>query len=129
MSYVWLDTIFWWLHVLVISFNLTGWLWNSTRRIHLIVVLLTVFSWLILGFWYGFGYCFLTDWHWEIKRALGQQHLPNSFITYLVNYQLGFSIPVQVIDLATAITFIAILIVSGYKNRDLVIQKSRTPES
>ncbi|MEM9671598.1 MAG: DUF2784 domain-containing protein [Cyclobacteriaceae bacterium] len=126
MLYVWLDTIFWWLHVLVIGFNLTGWIWNSTRRIHLILVLLTVFSWLILGFWYGFGYCFLTDWHWEVKRALGQQHLPNSFITYLVNYQLGFSIPIQVIDMSTAITFVSIIIVSGYRNLDLVRKKSQS---
>ena len=120
MSYVWLDTIFWWLHVLVIGFNLTGWIWNSTRRIHLLLVMLTVFSWLILGFKYGFGYCFLTDWHWEIKAALGKQDLPNSFITFIFNYQLGCSIPVKVIDAATATTFFFVLIATVYRNWDLV---------
>ncbi len=120
MYYTWLNIFFWWLHMVVIGFNLTGWIWNSTRRAHLIVVSLTVFSWLVLGFWYGFGYCFLTDWHWEVKRALGQQNLPNSFITYLINYQLGGTISMEVIDIGTAITFIAIVIISCYRNRDLV---------
>ncbi|MEO0331182.1 MAG: DUF2784 domain-containing protein [Bacteroidota bacterium] len=124
MYYTWLDIFFWWLHMVVIGFNLTGWIWNSTRRAHLIVVLLTVFSWLVLGCWYGFGYCFLTDWHWEVKRALGQQNLPNSFITYLINYQLGGTIPVNVIDIATAITFVFVVVLAIYRNRDLFIKRS-----
>lgn len=124
MSYVWLDTLLWWLHVLVIGFNLLGWIWNSTRRLHLVIVLLTIVSWLILGFWYGFGYCFLTDWHWEIKRELGEADLPSSFITYLLNKQLGWSIPAAIVDWVTALAFGSVFIASCYKNRDLIQKRS-----
>ncbi|MEM6842313.1 MAG: DUF2784 family protein [Bacteroidota bacterium] len=120
MLYSWLDTFFWGLHIFIIGFNMGGWVLNSTRRLHLIIVLLTLASWFILGFWYGFGYCFLTDWHWEIKRELGESNLPNSFITYLVNYQLGYTFSVTTIDTATAITFAIILILSFYKNRNFI---------
>lgn len=124
MSDFWLDTLFWWLHMLVIGFNLLGWIWNSTQRLHLVIVLVTTISWLILGFWYGFGYCFLTDWHWKIKRKLGEDDLPSSFITYLLNEQLGWSIPVTVIEWITALAFGCIFVVSCYNNRDLIQKRS-----
>ena len=52
----------------------------KTRKLHLISLGLTTFSWLVPGIWYGFGYCFLTDRHWEIKEKFGQTGLPASFI-------------------------------------------------
>ncbi len=76
------DISFFILHLGIILFNLFGWLWNKTLKPHLVVIMITIFSWFILGIWYGFGYCFLTDWHWEIKRELGETDLPASFITY-----------------------------------------------
>jgi len=77
-----LDKTLFLLHVIIILFNLFGWIWKKTLRLHLIVILITAGSWFVLGIWYGWGYCFLTDWHWQIKHQLGEANLPNSFITY-----------------------------------------------
>ena len=31
-----------------------------------------------LGAVYGWGYCPCTDWHWDVKRRLGETGLPRS---------------------------------------------------
>ncbi len=80
-----LDVLFFVLHVIIILFNLLGWIWQKTLKLHLWVILATASSWFIIGIWYGFGYCFITDWHWQIKHKLGETDLPNSFITYFFN--------------------------------------------
>ena len=80
------DVLFFILHVIIILFNLFGWLWKKTLRLHLVVILLTAFSWFVVGIWYGFGSCFLTDWHWHIKAELGETNLPSSFITYFFKF-------------------------------------------
>lgn len=76
-----------------------------------------MFSWVILGIEHGLGYCFLTDWHWQVKYAAGYTDLPNSFVTYIINYQLGFNISINLIDVFTAITFIIVAFLSFYVNR------------
>ncbi|QSE95956.1 DUF2784 domain-containing protein [Fulvivirga lutea] len=88
-----LDVLLFITHCVVILFNLFGWVHPKTRKLHLVVVGLTLFSWLVLGFWKGFGYCILTDWEWDIKRELGERNLPASFIQYLSNniFGLGWS--------------------------------------
>jgi glucan phosphoethanolaminetransferase (alkaline phosphatase superfamily) len=117
-----LDILYWWAHVLVISFNLLGWIWIKTRKLHLISVGLTlVEGWLILGIWYGLGYCFLTDWHWQVKRQLGQMNLPNSFITFLLNDQLGFQLSPSIVDLWTGILFSVVVLISLYLNRGIIV--------
>jgi uncharacterized protein DUF2784 len=75
----WLLSLF---HTLVVLGNLLLWIPRRTLRLHLGLVLATTASWLGLGAFYGVGYCFLTDWHWRIKRALGQHDMPGSFIEY-----------------------------------------------
>lgn len=90
-----LDSLLFGFHTVFTLFNLLGWLWPSTRKAHLVSVLLTLLSWGVFGFWYGWGYCFLTDWHWDIKRALGQRNLPHSFIKYLADWLLGTDISPQ----------------------------------
>ncbi len=77
-----LDVLFTLLHLLIIGFNLFGWIWPATRKLHLWCAGATAFSWLILGIWFGLGYCPITDYQWQIKEKLGEQNLPNSFIKY-----------------------------------------------
>lgn len=101
-----LDYLLFAVHVVVISFNLFGWLFRKTRKAHLIVVGLTLFSWLVLGFWKGFGYCVLTDWHWDIKRELGEVALPGSFIQYLSNNVFGFDWTRSLVDGLTLSCFL-----------------------
>ena len=111
-----LDVFFLLLHTLIIGFNLLGWIWPATRKLHFIVVLLTAGSWLILGMWYGIGYCPITDWHWQIKEQLGEQNLPNSFIKYYADKITGKDISSSIIDLATALGFAIAAVLSVYLN-------------
>lgn len=69
-------------HVSLTIFNVVGWMFSKTRRLQLLTMALTLGAWLIAGMWYGLGYCPLTDWHWDIKRKLGEVNLPASCIKY-----------------------------------------------
>ena len=111
-----LDGLLFVTHLVVILFNLTGWIWRRTRRLHLLMLALTLFSWLILGFWYGFGYCFLTDWEWDVKRRLGETGLPNSFIQYLTNNVFGFNLSSNLVDAFTAGSFLVAIVLSLWVN-------------
>jgi len=92
MIYTFLDIAFLVGHSALIVFNLLGWTWRKTRRLNLLSILLTVASWLVLAPWYGLGYCPCTDWHWQVKDALGQTDLPNNYLTYLFDAWTGIQI-------------------------------------
>lgn len=76
-------------HGTLILFILVGWIWPRTRPLHLLVIGLTVSSWFVLGFFYGFGYCPFTDWHWQVKEALGETNLPNTYVKYYLDRLSG----------------------------------------
>jgi hypothetical protein len=78
-------------------------------------MLLTLGSWLLLGIWFGFGYCFLTDLHWDVKRRLGETDLPNSFIQYLFD-RLGIAISSSITDALTLAAFCFALICMVFVN-------------
>jgi hypothetical protein len=101
--YTLLDYFFIVFHCSLVLFNLTSWAWRRTRRIHLITIGLTILSWFGLGIFYGWGYCPSTDWHWEIKRKLGETNLPNSYIKYYVDKLTSISWDPLVVDAAVLI--------------------------
>ena len=107
-----LDFLLTLLHLLIIGFNLFGWIWKSTRKSHFYLVIATIFSWVVLGFWFGFGYCPVTDWQWQGKAKLGESDLPNSFIKYLADKVTGTDISSTMIDTVTAVSFGLVVIVS-----------------
>ncbi len=107
-----LDFLLTLLHLLIIGFNLFGWIWHSTRKPHFYLVIATIFSWVVLGFWYGFGYCPVTDWQWQVKAKLGERDLPNSFIKYFADKLTGMDISADLIDTVTAVSFGAVVILS-----------------
>jgi hypothetical protein len=113
---VFLDILFILLHTSIIIFNLTGWIWKKTRKAHLIVVCLTFASWFLIGLWKGLGYCFLTDWHWQVKEKLGERALPNSFIKYAADKITGSDIDAGIIDVVTLIMFVLVLGITVYVN-------------
>ena len=102
------------LHLSIIGFNLFGWIFPKARKWHLSFVLLTAASWLILGTWFGLGYCPITDWQWNVKRKLSETDLPNSFITYYAEYLTGHNLNDRSIDIITALSFIAVALISLY---------------
>jgi hypothetical protein len=107
-------------HTMFILFNLFGWAWKKTRRLHMLALLLTAFSWLVLGIWYGIGYCPCTDWHWQVKLKLGHTDIPYSYMKYLLDTLLGLDLEASLVDKITASGFILTFLISVVLNiRDL----------
>jgi hypothetical protein len=102
----WLLTV---IHFAVVSINMFAWIFPRTRTLHRVTIACTTLSWFLLGWFYGLGYCFLTDWHWQVKRALGEGPLPTSFIHHLLNDSWGLGVPAAIIDVAIAVVFFAAL--------------------
>lgn len=111
-----LDFIYTLVHLLIIGFNLFAWAFRATRRLHLYGVAVTLACWLILGIWYGIGYCPVTDWQWQVKAQLGEQNLPNSFVKYYADQISGQSVDANLIDIVTAGSFLLSIIISVYLN-------------
>jgi hypothetical protein len=106
------DIFFTVFHTLLILFNLFAWIWKSLRRWHFATITLTLGSWVILGIWYGWGYCPLTDWHWDILRALGKTDLPKSYITFIINRITGLDPDPALVDTMTLILALLALTIS-----------------
>jgi len=111
-----LDIFLSFVHFALIGFNLFAWIWPKTRKAHLITVAATAFSWFILGIWFGWGYCPITDWEWRIKERLGESNLPNSFIKYYADKISGKDIDSSVIDTTTLIVFLVVIAITVYVN-------------
>ena len=79
-GYLIANFIFHVLHIGIIAFVAAGWLIPSLRLPHLILIVSTLVCWFILGFWFGFGYCPITDWHWKIKDRWGEGRPQTSYI-------------------------------------------------
>ena len=105
--YAFLDIFFLIFHAALIGFNVTGWIWKKTRRLHLAVISLTLFSWVGLGVFYGFGYCPCTDWHWQVKRALGETGLPASYVKYYLDALTGLDWDPLLVDPAVGVIGLA----------------------
>ncbi|MDN3669798.1 DUF2784 domain-containing protein [Echinicola jeungdonensis] len=99
-------------HSGLILFNLLGWYWRATRVWHLWTISLTFASWIVLGIWYGWGYCPLTDWHWQVLEERGVSGLPNSYISYLIQRVTGLGLPGNWVDTMTLILAFCALVMS-----------------
>ncbi len=111
-----LDVFFTVFHTCLVLFILSGWIWEKTRRLNLVIILLTAGSWLVLGIFYGLGYCPLTDWHFKILERLGHTGLPSSYISFLITRLTGFRPDQGIVDAATAWGLILAFCASLYFN-------------
>ena len=107
-----LDKFLFLFHACFALFNIFGWIWKKTRKLNLFTLSLTLFSWLILGIWYGVGYCPLTEWHWRIRYNLGFYDMPSSYIKFLIDTITGLDWDQRVVDVGTGIVFSLAFIVS-----------------
>lgn len=107
-----LDVFFLFFHSLLILFNLFGWIWKKTRFWNFITLNLTAFSWFVLGIWYGWGYCFCTDWHWQVRKKLGLLIEQNSYISFLLETLTPMKLPQQTVDVVTLVCFLAAYAIS-----------------
>jgi len=84
-----------------------GWIWRNTRKAHLVVLSLVMGSWFGLGIVYGFGYCPVTDWHWQVKRDLGASDLPGSYLKYYADLLTGWDWNPAVVDTTVLVIALA----------------------
>ena len=89
---VFLDHAFLVAHTVTHLLQPFGWAWRRTLRLNLLSIFLTAGSWVAFAPWYGLGYCPCTDWHWQVKWALGQTDLPNNYLTYLFDAWTGIAV-------------------------------------
>jgi hypothetical protein len=118
-----LDVFFLVFHTLLILFILSGWIWKRTRKLNLFTILLTAASWVVLGIFYGFGYCPLTDWHFSILEKLGHGDLPDSYIKYLADRISEQDLSQRLIDRVTLTGLIVAMGCSLFVNVGSVLKK------
>lgn len=111
-GYVFLDKFFFGFHTLIIIFNLFGWMWKKTRLANLIMLLLTAFSWFILGIWYGLGFCPCTEWHYQVRMKLGYYEMPASYIKFCIDSLTGLDVNAKLVNILTLLFFLLALIIS-----------------
>ncbi|MCX7974931.1 MAG: DUF2784 domain-containing protein [Candidatus Aminicenantes bacterium] len=125
-----LNLFFFIFHSFLVIFNLLGWIWRKTRLINLIIIILTLGSWFILGFWYGYGYCPFTDWHWQVREKLGNFDHPPSYTAFLIREITGWEPPDKIINsLTLGLLLLAFLASISANIRDFIIKKKNFPLS
>ena len=110
--YAFLDKFFFVFHSTLMIFILLGWIWRRTRLANLIVILLTAFSWVVLGIWYGFGFCPSTEWHWQVREKLGYYDMPQSYTKFLADSLTGLDVSQKIVDVF-AVLFLILAFVSS----------------
>lgn len=68
---------------------------------------LTAGSWFLLGIRYGWGFCPCTQWHWQIRDALGEPVRSASYIHFLILEITGINPPPGNVDTAVLAVFMA----------------------
>ena len=111
-----LNIFFFAFHTIFTLFNIAGWIFPKTRKLHLVTMLLTAFSWFVLGIWYGWGYCLCTDWHWQVRESLGFHDRSNSYIHFLLLKLTGKDLNPRFVDNATLIFFLLSFVLSVWLN-------------
>lgn len=120
-----LNYFFYALHTVLILFNLCGWLFPRWRKLNLISLIVTLGSWIVLGFWKGWGYCFLTDWHYSILHKLGEKDMPSNYIAFLIKKLTNQTIDTQLIDYGTvSFTLVALICSLWFNYKSRILDKS-----
>ena len=110
--YEFLNLFFFVFHTSIILFILFGWIWRKTRKANLALILLTAFSWFILGIWYGYGYCPCTDWHWNVRMKLGIYDMASSYVEFLIETFTGWDVSRKFVDVIALIFLVAAFLAS-----------------
>jgi hypothetical protein len=116
MWYQFLNYFFFAFHTLLTLFNITGWMFRVTRKWNLITLLLTAFSWFVLGIWYGWGYCLCTDWHWNVREHLGYHDQQGSYIHFLLLKITGINFNENLVETTTLVVFLVSVVMSIWLN-------------
>jgi Protein of Unknown function (DUF2784) len=111
-----LNILFFIFHTVFTLFNMVGWIFPKTRRANLITLLLTAFSWFVVGIWKGIGFCYCTEWHWQVREQLGYTDQSRSYIHFLILKLTGINLSVSLVETVTVVLFAVSLIMSVWLN-------------
>lgn len=100
-------------HTLLIFFNLFGWAFRRIRNLHLLCLIATLFSWIVMGAWYGYGYCLCTDWHFQIRRAMGLDDNVSSYLQLISRLCFGVELTRWTSDVLAVTGLLFALVATG----------------
>lgn len=105
-----LNILFFLFHTIILVFNLTGWMFRRTRTLHIVCLGATLFSWFVMGYWKGMGYCICTDWHFKIRREMGIQDSVHSYLQLIAKSFFGVEMDRTTSDLSAGGGLLFILV-------------------
>jgi hypothetical protein len=111
-----LNVFFFVFHSALIAFNMFGWAWRRTRAWNLLTLGLTAGSWFVMGIWYGIGFCVCTEWHMQVRRAMGIHDPESSYVQLLFSHVLGAHIPTSQVNLLCGVVFGVAVVLSVILN-------------
>ena len=111
-----IDGLFHSVHIFIILFVATGWIFSALLPYHLALISLTLACWFILGIWFGFGYCPISDWHWKFKGAVGEGRPDGSYIYVVLQRFSQRKLNAAVVDKVVLIGTLAIMGISLFLN-------------
>ena len=111
-----LNIFFFVFHTVFTLFNVVGWIFPKTRKLNLFTLLLTAFSWFVVGIWKGIGFCYCTEWHWQVREQLGYHDQTSSYIHFLVLKLTGANFDIQLVETVTVVVFVISLAMSVWLN-------------
>jgi hypothetical protein len=120
------NALFFVFHTALCLFNLVGWAHRRTRRLHMATMGAVAISWFAFGIWKGFGYCLCTDWHMQVRQALGIRDQSTMYVQLMIESVSGARLPDDVVTGITGGGFAFAAVMAAIMNvRDRRIGKIR----
>lgn len=111
-----IDVFFNVLHIILILINCFGWAFKKTLKLNLILLLLTISSWCILGYFFGLGFCVLTKIHFHILNEIETTIVPFSYLDYIIIQKFDLDISSKLISTISLVAIFISLMISMKKN-------------
>jgi hypothetical protein len=100
------------LHLVLITFSVTGWMLPQTRPWHLVLAALVFLSWFVVGPLLGrLGFCCLTGVQHAVWRRQGRE-VDNSYMSYLAERVTGKPPNAPRVECVTQIVFYVTTVLS-----------------
>jgi hypothetical protein len=98
------------LHVIIISFIAFGWMIPNLRKLHLAFVLMTLATWVILG------YCPLTELHWWVRRKANLRVVDGPYIPFVVEQLTHRPVDSKRLDRIVVVFTVLVALASAISN-------------
>jgi hypothetical protein len=97
------------LHFVIVVALCAGWVFQKTRFFHRILISVVTVCWVLIGPLTGhaIGYCPVTDWGWQVRKARGETDLEYGYINYLLE-KGGIYLTDQQTDIVVGAVFVGI---------------------